>query len=441
MSSNTDAVNFTELILNSGTYDHMDMNDSRRVEYIGALVNGEDVIYLSQEQNLPGSVNSTIFLGCIILLALLCTVFAAGNTFYVLKKRKYLDSPVYPVLVHTFVFTLMLVMVICVEAFTSIITEKSDMHLKRNKVTCFLTNFVKFSIESCNIFQIVMVWLILMSERNLTGLQWLYHDYSLRKILQASADPERVTETAESSSDAATSSILALRHRSFGNFLRLRARQLILYSFYVISFGGAIIVGSQSMVVMFMRNHIVCLPIMNHSPVAEIVRFLIILSLPFFFIPALYLFLLWPTVFGKFFGGARDPLLAQLKEDDIRRLKYVRVISFLKGADALFAFVHSSSSLYLRGSTVELFRIIALLMMLLELVLFTHYEQAFKTIQSSLTTEHGNSGNSSAGFSIPSVARELTANTGERVRNLIFKKTGDNDDTVDYKQLVENEDN
>lgn len=369
---------------------------------------------------LPSSTASTTFIIVVHILVFVCVCLGIGNIFYVVTKRKYRESPVYSLLLHTLVFGIMTALVISVETLTSIVSYNSDIHLINTNLTCFLTNFAKLSIKSSNIFQVLLIWLILMSERNLTSFQWLYNDYSLRRAQQASSsDPE--TPTGDSiTSIGHTPSILELRNKALSNFVFLRARHILLYSFYVVSFGLAIMFSWYSTYLTFEKKFLVCKS--YDFPFFDIIGIFLLLSLPLFFIPALYLFALWPTVFGKFFGGARDPLLVHLKVEDIRRLKYIRVSSFFKWVDGLVIFIHFFALRLAHSSTeVELYYIATLVIILIEQVLFAYYERVFSSFGTILFTSRNISGSRGSLWS--------------RLRGLIFKKNSN--EVVDYKNFVD----
>ena len=398
-----------------------DYSATNNNEYYSSLVNTEDYYYLKKEKN------SKVFPILMLVLTCLCLFSLLACIFFTLWRKHYSKSATYQLTLHYFLFKFFLVLTVCFEALTSILTENSRLHINKSVFYCSLTSYLPFSLEACINFQLLVMWLVLMSERNLTGLQCLYSDFRLKKAISimkstsAGLDPESPTSSSNNQQDQVVDmKVLELRAKSLRNFMHLHMRSILLFVFYVVSFFVSIHLSFTSLFLTTFGGHKICF-----TDYYNFSRFLLHLSVPFFFLPLLYAYLLLPTFFGKFFGGSRDPLLEQLSDSEKGHLKFIKIATFLKAIDEILIHVHSSSIFYLDPIMYKICRVTGLLLILLIAILFLFYEDAVKMVRRE---------------QMPTVS----IGARDRVQNFIFKRGKDTSatpdaDAIDYKTLVENE--
>jgi hypothetical protein len=400
------------------------------------IINSEDYQYAKKIDGEKGTSYGLVM----IILTLACLIVILVNIFHLIMRKKYKQSAVYELLLHFFLFLLFIVLTACVEALSSILTEKTYYHLRRTKWICIFTSYIPFALESCNIFQLLLIWLILMSERNLTGLKCLYNDYRLKKIETGNSQPRDIEAGVSNSSQSPTSradsspstlsqeeivELNGLKANTTKNFLNVHSRSIILYSFYFMVFLITAQLSSSSYTITYFHHPICALD--SYA----LLSFVMLLSMPLFFIPLLYMFLLVPTLFGNFFGGERDPLLKELTDQEKKLLKFIKIASFLRTIDEFLMHIHSSSVFMYDASLQKSARSFGMFMYLITCILFVYFEELL-------------SDNCFKRANRPPTSSNVIVKTRDRVRNLIFKKSGIetevNEEVVDYRQLVESGD-
>ena len=379
----------------------------------------------------------------IVLFILACTATYILNIIHIIKHKKYQKSATYQVLVHYFVFKILFCSTEFLTIMSSYVMYPSSFYISPNDFLCFFTKLSAFYLEVCQNFQLLILWLILLSERNLLGFQCLYSDFELKKAMQRNSQMNanggdnfggtigvevnvengiQDGQTAPPASSAATpaqpngsipeSSILKLREKSFKNFLTLNSRHvtfiafyflILLLSFYPKNNFYSMRVGQVSRCYLF--------SFFDTTFILVLIAFLLLYFMPIFF----WLIIL-STAFSKLFGGERDPNLRTLGESDIRHLKFIKLATFLKFIEEIMLHIISTHDLHLTKSSYELVRILGLVIVLVTSVLFMYFENMFLSLR----------------------RRFINSFTNQRVSYRVFRNRGVYEETVDYRNLVEN---
>lgn len=212
-----------------------------------------------------------------------------------------------------------------------------------------------------------------------------------------------------------------MREKTFKNFFIRNSRSIILVTFYVLAF---FLSGFFSPSVAYSyRNTRICIHY-SHTSFAYLFQVIFIFL---FFFPLLYYFLLATTCMSKFFGGSADPILGKLTDQDLARARLIKQVTLLKCLIEFFTEIHSSSYLYLPTFLFEVLRFFGFVAILATTFIFYRHENFVAIIK-----ERFFGGGVRGSQQTPDVARRS---------NFIFRGQRTNEDasTVDYSNLVENE--
>ena len=348
----------------------------------------------------------------ILALTVLCCMSILAILFHLIRRKRLAKSPLYQILVQLFVCIALILVAKCVEANVTVINSGYRFITHKTHFTCVMSECLPLALEACNSVQVLFIWLIVMSERNLADLKCLYNDFRLKKAMKAGE-----SATAED--------LLILERknvRQFKNFIHIYCRWILLGFFYLLVFFIFILFTTKSYTRL---NYGFYFCASNISP---ILHALIHLSYWIFFLPLFYMFILVPLVFGKFFGGERDPLLSQLSESDKRMLKFLRIVTVLKAIDQVLMHAHASTEFHFNPNVQKFFRILGMLLTLVILFLFAYYDNALGSFEDE---EENNS-------RCPTTNTTETSGGSNGIAN-IFKRIGQNSKEINYSYLIENE--
>jgi hypothetical protein len=279
-------------------------------------------------------------------------------------KRMFRRSATHETLMHVFLFMFMLLFTVCLDSLSTILNENGIWHIRLNKFICAMSGPMPFALESCINFQFFVIWMVLMSERKLTGFDFLNNDFKLKKAVlkfksTGMADVEASLPSGSTNNNqnqllSGEMKILELRKNTWKNFLLVNSRTIALCIFYTITFGFALHISLRTFVIQPRWYYYIQTPPICWTVSGFVTNWIKLLSMPFFFIPFFYLCLTVPILFGKFFGGERDPINNELTESDKKHLMYVKIITSLKAIDIILLHVHPASYMYVSPIVFEL---------------------------------------------------------------------------------------
>lgn len=319
----------------------------------------------------------------------------------------------------------------CLKVLSSPIVRTSEFYIYKSSGVCTLHQFLVFLVESSQSFQLTLIWLILLAERNiLPRMRFLYADYELEQASRSSHSSSSPSSVEDQTSVAAAQvrpEIAKLREKTFTSCLTRNSRALILGVFYLVSFIVSVVL-SPSYVYTYKTNKLCIYSGFSETP------YVLRLAIYFlFFFPILYYLIALATCFSKYFGGEADPIRERLQATDRDRIDLVKKVTLLKCIIEVATEMHTSSYLFLSTTVFELLRLSGLLAILVTTVLFFRYESFYSKLRERFfgsSTNSNNSGNGNNGSG------------GGSLRGLTVRGRRSPDDTVvDYRNLVENDEN
>ena len=150
----------------------------------------------------------------IVLLVILCECFLLIDIVYIFLFKKHRQSATYHILTHYMIFKLMFCFAEFFNILSSVALEETDFHLKPTDAICFMGRYFTFVAESAMNFHIVLIWVVLLSERRIIGFRSLLSDFELRNAcaitpMSTSPQPPLVTPTQPSTAIMTPSPSLA----------------------------------------------------------------------------------------------------------------------------------------------------------------------------------------------------------------------------------------
>lgn len=397
------------------------------------------------------TIYDNIFPLIIILLVVLCEIFLIINIVFIFIFRKYNQSPSYHILTYYMIFVFLFCFTEFFNILSSVALESTDFHLRPNTLICFLGRYSTFFFETSRHFQLVLIWLVLLSERKLIGFRCLTSDFDLKKFTSArlanaahqtatvnSAGIENANFNNESNENNTTNSasgngrptsiqtqpsainnsinsdqfLSKLREKNFRNFLILNSRTVTLLSFY----------GFITLISVFSFSNITAREFNDTTRCSLMYRyfdgFILLLIIAFiflFFLPTFYWLVLLSTMFSKLFGGSRDPLLCTLTESDLNHLKFIKIASILKFVENFLLHVISTHDYVISKNFYEITRISGLGVILITAVIFIVLENVLVNLRRSLFSE----------------------DSAHRISYFVFRNREADEETIVYRNLVE----
>jgi hypothetical protein len=387
-----------------------------------------------------------IFPLIIILLVVLCEISLLVNIVYIFIFRKYNQSASHHILTHFMIFKFLFCFTEFFNILSSVAFETTDFHLRPTSLLCFLGRYSTFFFETSKNFQLVLIWIVLLSERKLIGFRCLISDFELKKYIANRINP-RVNLTSSTgiessnfntddntnstemngipngnSRRASTASLglssnndsflTKLREKNFRNFLILNSRTIVLISFY----------GFISIISLLPFSTITAREF-NSTTRCSMYRyfdgFLILLVLAFlflFFLPTFYWLVILSTIFSKLFGGIRDPLLSTLSESDLNHLKFIKIASILKFVENFFLHVISTHDFLISKNFYEITRLSGLGIILITSTLYMILENVLVNLKRSLFSD----------------------DSTNRISYFVFRNREADEEAIVYRNLVEN---
>jgi hypothetical protein len=375
----------------------------------------------------------------IIFLFLAILAIITFNIFYMIKNRKLTihRSASYQILVHYLVFKTLFCLVEFFNIFSSSALNESIFYIRPTNFSCVFTRISSFYFEVCQNFQLLLLWVILLSERSMLGYKYLNSDFELKRALlmiqQTTSVANGNTENATiDSNNTSTTSPTAntnpneptaeqrlaadivkdLGSVSPKNILKLNSRHILLFLFYLIVFMISFYPKRRFFVRDLYRGGTQCFmyPHFDGLFVVIIVAFIFL-----FFLPIFYWLMALSTVFSKSFGGERDPILKRLGEADIFHLKFIKTATIVKFLEQFFLHIIATHDIHVSKSLYTTSRIIGLTLILLVNILFMFYENVFSSVR----------------------RRIASLFTNQRINYRAFRNRGVYQETVDYRNLVE----
>jgi hypothetical protein len=390
------------------------------------------------------TIYDNIFPLMIILLVVLCEISLIVNIAYIFLYRKYNQSASYHILTHYMIFKFLFCFTEFFNILSSVAFETTDFHLRPTNLLCFLGRFSTFFFETSKNFQLLLIWIVLLSERKLIGFRCLISDFELKKYIANRINPRvnlttssgientnfnadnittnetngipngnsRRPSTASLGSSSNDSFLTKLREKNFRNFLILNSRTIVLISFY----------GFISIISLLPFSSISAREF-NSTVRCSMYRyfdgFLILLVFAFlflFFLPTFYWLVVLSTIFSKLFGGIRDPLLSTLSESDLNHLKFIKIASILKFVENFFLHVISTHDILISKNFYEITRLSGLGIVLITSTLFMILENVLVNLKRSLFSE----------------------DSTNRISYFVFRNREADEEAIVYRNLVEN---
>lgn len=324
------------------------------------------------------------------------------------RRNRMSRAPAHPIyyLINQYLFFNILVAYdVCLKVVSSPIVRNSRFFMYKTSTVCTVDKFLAVFVESVQMFQLTLVWLIMLAERGVfPRARLLYADY---EIAQSKRDNNTIR-----------SEVAKLREKTFTNCVTRNSRGLILVAFYTLAFFVASALSPSF--VYYHRTTQICI-FRGSSEVPYAMRLAIEY---FFFMPTLYYLLAITVWFGQYFGGELDPVRASLVPSDLDRIGLVKKLTLLKCVIKVATEIHMSSYLFLSTTLYEILRVLGLLAVLASILIFMWHENMHTKITNlifSATRGTGGS-NSSASVSEQPVNHHRSPHT-----------------VVDYTNLVEND--
>ena len=370
----------------------------------------------------------------IIIIVMITMIFISINIAYLIRFKKHKKSVIYELIMYLFTFKFGFCFIESLNILTSSYFEYSDFHLKPTGFLCFVTKFLSLFFELNENFQMLLIWIVLLSQRNLIGFQFLYCDFDLNNqsfnnpIASNNLNMTPASTTASTTTTTTTSNpasndqqnISRLREKNIKNFLLINSRKIIVNSFIVFSFILSLYfnknVSSTSL-----GSYSYC--IINNFYNLSLLRFLYTVTLALYFFPIFYWLVILPTFFSPVFGGPRDPILSKLEQSDFNLIRFIKVASVLKSLDELLLHLFTTHYWSISYGIYEISRIFGISIILLTSILFFYYDGVYIQFRRSFFTSRDLSGNS----------RSIFNN-----RNRLDDDESNREDLIDYRNLVEN---
>lgn len=361
------------------------------------LVFSDDLYYNPNNQDAHTDQPFPIIL---LLLTITSNIFLIISVFYLILFKKYKKSSTYHLLLHYLIFKIFYSWTALMGILTSSSIYDNNLYIIPTKTTCFMVYFGTFFIEASENFQLLLIWVILLSQRNLIGLKCLYIDFE---------QPEGTQTNASNQEPRTPEPNMTIR-----NYLMRHSRTITLSIFYIFVFLLSFVFNYQISVLRIGKDYM-CAFLSNYKQVS----FIYFISISFYFLPILFWLIILSTVFSKLFGGERDPILSKLDNSEINHLKFIKFASLLKSIEEFLLHIHSTSHISISYNFYEIVRIFGLLIVLLTSILFLIYEGVFINMRRRC---------------LPIVRNN------SRPSNVIFRNRGnlDQQEIVDYGNLVEN---
>lgn len=373
---------------------------------------------------------SPLLIICLFLLILAIMNF---NIFYMIKNRKLTiqRSASYQILLHYFIFKILFCLAEFLNIFSSSALSGSIFYIRPSNFSCVFTRLSSFYFEVCQNFQLLLLWVILLSERNMIGYRYLNSDFELKRALLKTQQTSIVANgnventTVDSNANVTNSSNEATQEeraaadivRDLGtispkNVLKLNSRHIFLFMFYLFMFVVSFYPRRRIYARDFHSNGTQCFvyPHFDGLFVVLMVAFIFL-----FFLPIFYWLMALSTVFSKSFGGERDPILKSLGEADIFHLKFIKTATIFKFLEQFFLHIIATHDLHVTKSSYMTSRIIGLILILTVNILFMFYENVFASVRRRIASLFSN----------------------QRVNYRAFRNRGIYQETVDYRNLVE----
>lgn len=195
----------------------------------------------------------------------------------------------------------------------------------KNSLICRLEYFIWDFSDSSADFLLFILWIILMSERNMIGFKFLYSN-------------ERTNES----------------------IFRLTKRTILVTSFYVATLIYSLLYAAKyDFLFVYLCGNL---------------KFLTVFKFSFHLLPFSIWLLIFSTFLWNYFGGKRDPVLGELNSCDHRLIKYIKIISILKCLDIFLTYIIISNDFY---SFYHISILLSLTISLISFVTFLTFENDF----------------------------------------------------------------
>ena len=396
------------------------------------------------------TIYDNIFPLIIILLVVLCEISLLVNIVYIFIFRKYNQSASHHILTHYMIFKFLFCFTEFFNILSSVAFETTDFHLRPTNLLCFLGRFSTFFFETSKNFQLLLIWIVLLSERKLIGFRCLISDFELKKYIANRINPRvsltntstgiengnfnaesnmnsteigngiangnsssRRASTASLGSSSNDSFLTKLREKNFRNFLILNSRTIVLISFY----GFVSIISLLPFSTISAREFNSTIRCSMYRYFDGFLILLVFVFLFIFFLPTFYWLVVLSTIFSKLFGGIRDPLLSTLSESDLNHLKFIKIASILKFVENFFLHVISTHDFSFSKNFYEITRLSGLGIILITSTLYMILENVLINLKRSLFSE----------------------DSTNRISYFVFRNNREADEeAIVYRNLVEN---
>ena len=365
----------------------------------------------------------------IILVFLFIVSMMSFNIFYIIANRKMTleRSASYQILLQYFVFKILFCLAEFLNIFSSIALSDSLFYIMPSNFSCYFTRLSTFYIEVCQNFQLLLLWVILLSERKMLGFKYLNSDFELKKALRNNQQAATVvtngnlenatvidpsSHVSQTPEERASADIV----RELGtitpkNVLILNSRHIVLFVFYLIMFTISFYPRRN----FYSRNYgngsrCFLSPYFDSTFIILMIAFVFLFFLPIFY------WLMALSIWGsKNFGGPRDPILKSLSESEIYHLKFIKAATIIKFFEQFFLHIIATHDIHVSKSSYMASRIIGLSLILLVNFQFMYYESVFMSIRRKV----------------------VALFTNQSINYRAFRNRGVYEETVDYRNLVE----
>jgi hypothetical protein len=332
----------------------------------------------------------------IVLLSLLCII-------YLIRFGKHKKNVLYSILFHFFFIKIIFSITSCVSILMLGLFSQSKFYIRPSTDVCILERFFFFISDASLHFYLLLMWLILLSQRNIINLEFLYCDFNQHIIKKNGQDTNannslaiNNTGNSNSTTNESLNSNIEIeqqqqqqqqqrRSQTTSNNeekkgcierLKLKSRKILLTSFYIsltiLSFKAAI---HYSAVSVF------------RSPICAMLKphlFTHLAYILMFFFPIVYWIFFLSVVFWNFFGGNKDPLADKLDDTDKALLKFIKLASILKSLEMFFSHLQSIFYGVIDVTLLELSKASVFFLSLATVILFMYYENIFMALKRSV---------------------------------------------------------